>query len=84
MKMFFEREMLNPNNEKYLLKTIEYKLYIYYIIYGSTTTAIPNLISLATIGPRAKFHFKFSSLLVLWSYEKKITYAMCYDCGDSR
>ena len=28
--MFFEREMLNPNNEKYLLKTIVYKLYILY------------------------------------------------------
>ena len=26
MKMFFEREMLNPNNEKYLFKTIGYKL----------------------------------------------------------
>ena len=26
MKMFFEREMLNPNNEKYLVKTIGYKL----------------------------------------------------------
>ena len=24
MKMFFERETLNPNNEKYLVKTIEY------------------------------------------------------------
>ena len=26
MKMFFERETLNPNNEKYLSKTIGYKL----------------------------------------------------------
>ena len=26
MKMFFEREMPNPNNEKYLVKTIGYKL----------------------------------------------------------
>ena len=26
MKMFFERETLNPNNEKYLVKTIGYKL----------------------------------------------------------
>ena len=26
MKMFFEREMFNPNNEKYLVKTIGYKL----------------------------------------------------------
>ena len=49
--MFFEREILNPNNEKYLLKTIGYKLYIYYTIYGSTTTAIANLISLTNIGP---------------------------------
>ena len=37
MKMFFEREIFNPNNEKYLLKTLSY---IYYIIYGSTTTTI--------------------------------------------
>ena len=29
--MFFERKMLNPNNEKYLLKTIGYKLYIYIV-----------------------------------------------------
>ena len=26
MKMFFELERLNPNNEKYLVKTIGYKL----------------------------------------------------------
>ena len=26
MRMFFERETLNPNNEKYLVKTIGYKL----------------------------------------------------------
>ena len=32
MKMFFEREMLNPNNEKYLLKTIGYKQYIIQIM----------------------------------------------------
>ena len=48
--MFFEREMPNPNNEKYLVKTIGYKLQ--YIIYGSTTTAIANLISLTDIRPR--------------------------------
>ena len=28
MKMFFEREMLNPNNEKHLVKTIGYKLHM--------------------------------------------------------
>ena len=26
MKMFFQTETLNPNNEKYLVKTIVYKL----------------------------------------------------------
>ena len=26
VKMFFKRETLNPNNEKYLVKTIGYKL----------------------------------------------------------
>ena len=79
MKMFFEREMLNPNSEKYLVKTIGYKLY--YIIYGSTTTAIANLISPSNIGPRVKFHFQLPLLLVLWSYRKKITYAMYYKYG---
>ena len=58
--------------------------YIYYIIYGSTTTAIANLISLANIGPRVKFHFQLPLLLVLWCYRKKITYAMCYERGDLR
>ena len=53
--------------------------YIYYIIDGSTTTAIANLNSLANIGPRVKFHFQLPSLLVLWSYQQKITYAMCYE-----
>ena len=33
--MFFEREMLNPNNEKYLVKAIGYKLQ--YTIYDSIT-----------------------------------------------
>ena len=47
MKIFFERETLNPINEKYLVKTIGYK--IQYVIYGSTTTAIVNLISLTDI-----------------------------------
>ena len=46
--MFFEREMLNTNNEKYLVKAIGYKLQ--YTIYDSTTTARANLISQATIG----------------------------------
>ena len=46
--MLFEIEMVNPNNEKYLLKTIEYKLYILYN-FSSTTTAIVNLISVVNI-----------------------------------
>ena len=46
--MFFEREMLNPNKEKYLLKIIGYKLYILYN-FSSTTTATANLISLVNI-----------------------------------
>ena len=53
--MFFEREMLNQNNEKHLIKTIGYKLQ--YTIYGSTNTVIANLISLANIGTRVKFNF---------------------------
>ena len=72
-KIFFERELLNPNNEKYLVKTIGYMLQ--YTIYGSTT-AIANLISVANIGTRVKFHFQLSSSLVLRSCQKKITYAM--------
>ena len=62
MKMFFEREMLNPNNEKYLVKTIGYELYV---IYGLTTIALVNLIFLDNIGPRVKFHFQLPLLLVL-------------------
>ena len=62
-EFFFQREMLNPNNEKYLVKIIGYKLW--YVIYGSSTTAIVNLILLANIGPRVKFHFQLPSLLVL-------------------
>ena len=68
--------MLNPNNEKYLVKTIGYKLW--YVIYGSSTTAIAKLTLLANIEPRVKFQFQLPSLLVLWSYRKKITYAMYY------
>ena len=49
MKNIFELETPNPNNEKYIGKTIGYKLY--YVIYGFTTTAIPKLISLANIWP---------------------------------
>ena len=63
MKIFFKTEMLNPNNEKYSVKTIGYKLQS--IIYGSITTVTANLISLAIIGPRVKFHFQLPSLLVL-------------------
>ena len=47
--------MLNPNNEKYLDKTIRYKLQ--YVIYGFTTTVIANLISLANVEPRERSHF---------------------------
>ena len=62
MKIFFERESLNPNNEKYLVKTIGYKLY--YVIYGFTTTAIANLIVLANTEVRVKFHFQLPFMLV--------------------
>ena len=61
MKMFFERETLNPNN-KYFVKTIRYKLQ--YTMYGSTTTIV-NLISLADIGTRVEVHFQLPSSLVL-------------------
>ena len=64
--MFFERETLNSNNERYLVKTIRSKLW--YIIYGSTTTAIANLISLANTGPRVKRPFQLPSSLAIWSY----------------
>ena len=76
--------LFNSNNEKHLLKIIAIGdiNYIYYIIYGSTTTAIANLILLANTGPRVKFHFQLPSSLVLWSYQKKITCAMFYECGD--
>ena len=47
-KNIFAGEMLNPNNEKYSLKNIGYKLYIIYN-FSSTTTAIANLISLVNI-----------------------------------
>ena len=47
MKNIFELETPNPNNEKYIGKTIGYKLY--YVIYGFTTTAIAKLILLANI-----------------------------------
>ena len=80
--MFFERETLNLNNEKYLVKTIGYKLQ--YTIYGSTTTAIANLISLANIGPRVKFHHQLHSSLVLSSYQKKITNAVYNKNGGLR
>ena len=40
MKTFFEREMLHPNDGKYLFKTIGYM--VLYIIYRSTTIAIAN------------------------------------------
>ena len=61
MKIFFERETLNPNNEKYLAKTIGYKLW--YTIYDSTNTTIANLISLANIEPRVKFQLPLSLVL---------------------
>ena len=80
MKMFFERETLNPNNEKYLAKTIGYKLW--YTVYDSTNTTTANLISLANIEPRVKFQLPLS--LVLWSCQKKIIYAMYYKHGGLR
>ena len=61
MKMFFERETFNPNNEKYLAKTIGYKLW--YTVYDSTNTTIANLISLANIEPRVKFQLPLSLVL---------------------
>ena len=64
--MFFKREMVNQNNEKYFVKTIGYKLQ--YVIDDSTTTAIAKLISLGNIGPSVKSHFQFS----IWSYRKKL------------
>ena len=82
MKIFLEREMLNTYNEKYLVKTIGYKLL--YKIYGSTITAIANLILLVNIGPRVKLHLQLLSSLVLWSYRKKITYATYYKRGSLR
>ena len=63
MKMFYKRETLNPNNEEYSVKTIRFKLQ--YIIYGSTTTAIAKLISLANRETRVKSHFQLRSSLVL-------------------
>ena len=71
--------MLNPNNEKYVDKTIRYKLQ--YVIYGFTTTVIANLISLANVEPREKSHFQLPPLF-LWSYPMKITHAMYYKCRD--
>ena len=52
LKNVFERETLNPNIEKYLNKTIGYKLL--YVIYGFSTTVIANLICVANIGPRVR------------------------------
>ena len=82
MKIFLEREMLNTYNEKDLVKTIGYKLL--HKIYGSTITAIANLILLVNIGPRVKLHLQLLSSLVLWSYRKKITYATYYKRGSLR
>ena len=45
-KKNFKREAPNPNNEKYFVKTIEYKLQ--YVVYDSITTSIANLIFLDT------------------------------------
>ena len=77
--MFFEREMRNPNNEKYLLKSIEYKLYILYNLwFHHHCYRQPDL---ANKVPRAKFHFQLPLSLVLWSYRKRISHAMCYEHG---
>ena len=64
--MFFEQEMLRPNNQKYLDKTIGYKLQ--YAIYGFTTTVIANWISLTIRGPLVKSHFQLPLWLAFWSY----------------
>ena len=45
--MFFECVELYPSNKNYLVETIGLKLL--YIIYGSTTLVIANLICLANI-----------------------------------
>ena len=45
--MFFEWEKLNPINKNYLVKTLGLKLY--YVIYGSATLFIANMIYLADI-----------------------------------
>ena len=68
--MFFERKKLNPNNQKYLDKIIEYKLQ--YVIYGFTTTVLANLISLAILGLRVKSHFQLRQLLVSGLTERKL------------
>ena len=71
MKSAFRTRNINVNNEKYLVETVGYKLKS--LIYGSTTTAIATLISLAKKDLKQKSHQKLPQLLVLWSYQKKIT-----------
>ena len=76
--MFCKGETDNPNNEKCLVKTIRYKLY--YVLYGTTTTAIANL---TNIGPRVKSHFQLLLFLVFWSCTKKILH-LFYNRGGLR
>ena len=45
---------------------------------------LANLISLANVGTRVKFHFQLPSTLVLGSCQKKITYAMYRKHGGLR
>ena len=80
--MLFREKTLNPNNEKYFVKNIEYMLQ--YVIYDPTTTAIAKLISLDDTGSRIKSHFQLPSSLILWSYRQKIIHAMYYNCGHLR
>ena len=81
--MFFERETLNPNNNKYFLKTIGYNK-LKYAIDSSTTIATANLISLDNIGPRVKSHFQLPSSLILWSCRKNISLVKYYNHGGLR
>ena len=71
MKMFFEWEKLNPNNENYLVKAIGLKLY--YVIYSSTALFLANLICLANITtPDLKIYY----------LEQNVT-ASCFRCWST-
>ena len=55
-----------------------------YVIYGSTATAIANLISMNNTEFTGKSHFQLPSSLILLPYQKKITHVMYYNRGDLR